>query len=276
MSKRRIATHLNKTNGSGKAQPRQYPERMVWLAIPHERTTLDVASDSINKVMLFAGRAGFGLLSLPYQRTDAARNNYTKAFLESTEKDGRKPSPMDTLIMFDNDHRFPPDIALQLAARITDRKGDEHGIRGVVGALAFKRGEPFEPCFFKRGPDGNLHSLAQWTPGMYEGQVVGHAAVAIARWVFEDLMAAGKLYPFWRYTYKDGDWATPSEDMYFARICEDIGVSHWCDMTLECPHLILSQVDKTVWDSYLSDNMHLVAEESITIPALLVPESGAA
>jgi hypothetical protein len=239
-------------------KPSAPPAKRVWWATLKERTTLDVAGDSLEKVAMFCGHAGFTKLSLPYMRTDAARNEYAKAFLEKSQQ------PTDVLVMMDNDHTFQADIVPRLVADISD---EEHGV-GVVGALAFKRGEPFEPCFFTRGPDGDLHSMVDWEQGIIPGTVIGHAAVAIARWVFEKLLATGHPYPFWRYTYTDGVWASPSEDMWFGRICEEAGITHWCDTRLECPHLILGQVDKNTWDMYLRANPHLVGDPG-DVPVLL-------
>jgi hypothetical protein len=248
------------TSKTNEVQPAA-PSRRVWWASLKERAgaSHDVSADSLEKVAMMAGAKGYGKLSLPYMRTDSARNQYAKKFLEVST------SPVDVLIMMDNDHEFPVDILPRLVAHITD----EVGGRGVVGALAFKRGEPFEPCFFTRGEDGILHSIAYWEDGLYEGTVIGHACVAIARWVFDKLLAEGKVFPFWRYTYIDGQWESPSEDMYFAQICEASGISHWCDTTLECPHLILGKVDRAVWHSYLEAHQHLMAYPTAEVPVML-------
>jgi hypothetical protein len=247
MSKARM-NGTKKGKGGAQLTP---PARRVWWASLKERTTLDVAFDSIEKVAMLAGHLGYHKMSLPYMRTDAARNSFAKLFMEKSS------NPNDVLIMMDNDHRFPTDVLPKLVESITDERGG----RGVVGALAFKRGEPFEPCFFVRGEDGILHAIAQWEDGLFEGQVVGHACVAIARWVFDRLIASGNPFPFWRYEYTDGEWTSPSEDMYFAKICEASGIGHWVDTRLECPHLILSEIDRTVWGSYLANNPHIIAPE---------------
>ena len=247
-----------------KAPVQTSAERRVWVAVMRERTTSHLAADSLEKVHMVVGQLGYGKLSLPYMRTDSARNEYVKRFMTNST------SPNDVLVMLDNDHIFDPGIVPKLVSDVTDREGE----RGVVGCLAFKRGEPFEPCHFIRGDDGMLHSMVYWQDGLYPGEIVGHACVAIARWVFDVLIENGHVAPFWRYEYREEDISSPSEDMYFGRICEESGIRHWADYRLEAPHLIMSTVDRQTWRAYTNDHPELIGKTETIVPVLMSPGGG--
>lgn len=236
-------------------------DRQIWWAVLRERTTYDHACVALEKVAMNAGLNGYRKIELPYMRVDAARHGLSLKFLEESR------NPNDVLVMLDNDHVHPPDVIARLVENVSDRAGDV----GVIGALAFMRGQPFSPCFFVRASDGFLHAMVPGdTNGIYRGDMVGHGAIAIARWVFEALIESGYNAPFWRYQYQTegvpkrgadglhhyapGSVPTPSEDMYFGEICEKAGIGHWCDMRFEIPHIILSTVGKRVWEEYMREN----------------------
>lgn len=173
----------------------------------------------------------FGHIGIGYLRTDIARNTYCAQFLKIAK------NPKDTLIMLDADHRHPDDTLERLLA---------HDV-GVVGALAFRRGAPFFPCVFAKNPDGPGYALpTHWEPGLAECAIVGTGAIAIQKWVLDKLLAAGYGPRFFKYTY-DVPTVDSSEDIYFGQNCERLGIPHYCDMSLESPHLTVSDITSRDW-----------------------------
>ena len=196
-----------------------------------------------------AGRAaalGYNHLVQGYRRTDDARNKAVLA-LSKVARDDR-----DVLVMLDADHMHPMDVIEQLVA---------HDV-GVVGAMYFRRGEPFDVCAFRRGPDvpqqeapqgqagqagstSGLVAVGREETGLHKVAVVGTGAIAIQRWVFERLMEKGYGWPHFRYAYAEGSLDQPTEDMYFGAICEEAGIPHYVDCDLVTPHLRTLVIDRS-------------------------------
>jgi hypothetical protein len=154
--------------------------------------------------------------------------------------------PEATLIQLDSDHNHPQDILDRLAAHDC----------GVIGALAFRRCEPFDPCAMFRGADNQLHSIATWEDGatVIPCTVVGTGAIAIKRWVFDALRDKGYKPPYFKYFYPDETKAYPTEDVYFGLICDDAGIAHHVDVSLVTPHMTIGEVDAASWTQWLSDH----------------------
>ncbi len=220
--------------------------RVFW-ALLLERTIPAENVMAMFGVALNCANNDYAQIITPYCRTDVARNKLVASFMDATEDDD------DVLVMLDCDHIHPMDIVERLV---------KHDV-GVVGALAFRRGAPFDPCFFVRQADGSLAQPVEWA-GLHEGTVVGTGAIAIRRWVFKALEANGTPFPFFRYIYEDQTLNLPSEDIYFGYICEKAGISHYCDTALVTPHLITSQVDETSWAEYMND--HAAQLEFVRVP----------
>lgn len=216
----------------------------VYYAVLFERTLLGDAVDALLNVAAVAGVEGHVRITIPYTRTDTARNRLVSAFMQASE------SPHDTLVMLDADHVHPPDIVKRLARYP----------QGVVGALAFRRSAPHDPCWFVRAPDGRLRQPAEFEVGsLYECDAVGTGAIAIKRWVFERL-AAEHGPAFFKYEYLDGGFS-PSEDIYFARICEEAGIRHHVDTGLETPHIVNHAIALADWQAQMVNKPELVTEE---------------
>lgn len=182
-----------------------------------------------------AGNMGYSYMTSNMQRTDVARNKLCSAFRQLAD------NPNDVLVMLDCDHAHPHDIIERLVAHPKDK--------GVVGALAFRRGDPFFPCFFLRGDDGTLHQPLQFTGGLMRCAVVGTGAIAIRRWALDAIAESGRKAPFW-YEYNTTMHETgeyQSEDIAFGFACEKLGISHWCDTSLVTPHLTTAAIDETTW-----------------------------
>lgn len=214
---------------------------VFWAGLM-ERSVQDNAVLSLLGVAAHGGMMGHVMMTGPYQRTDTARNKFVDMFLKASH------SPLDALVMVDCDHILMPDLVSRLARFDPEQQG-------VVGALAFRRGEPYDPCFFKRGPDGELYSQITLNGKLSRCAIVGTGAILIRRWVFDRLAEHGYQVPYFRYAYKDGDMTTvPSEDVYFGMCCENAGIDHWCDTSTEIPHLISSFVDTASRLQWIEDH----------------------
>lgn len=224
-------------------------KRVIW-AVPPEKAITEEAFRSFLNVAAHAGARGYARLDIPTQRVDVARNNLVRSFLAVTENDN------DTLVMLDADHMHPADIISRLVA----------WNKGVVGALAFKRGAPYDPCWFIRGSDGLLHHPAEWDKDakLIPCAIVGTGAIAIQRWVFKALDANGRGWPYFQCTYPDVEdihkYTFPSEDMAFGLICEEAGIPHYVDATFDTPHLFHSVSDRVLWEQYRAENPAPVME----------------
>lgn len=227
------------------------PPRRIFWAMLLERNPIGTCVSSVIDLAAEAGRLGYERLAVPYGRADSARNALCDLFLE------RSANPHDTLIMLDDDHVHHPKTLERLAS------ADEM----VVGALAFRRGKPYDPIAFVRSPkDGELHAMSSWEPGqLYKVDLVSPAAIAVQRRAFGHLRAEGFQPPWWRYTYADGSAALPSEDMYFARCCEKAGVPHHVDTGLIAPHHADGWVDETVWREYALDHPEAVKAPRVSV-----------
>lgn len=216
---------------------------------------MDVSVDALLDVASWCGRRSFNRIALPYMRTDMARNAVVKLFLENATE------PNDALVMLDCDHAHPPDVVERLVSHPPER--------GVVGALYFRRGEPYDPLFFVvappespggRGEEGKhasmtgkhvglpLRAPAEWEQGRtYECDVVATGAMCIRRWVFESLDAAGVTWPYFRYAYPEPTYQQ-TEDVYFGLRCHEAGIKHYCDTGLVIPHLTVQGITLESWE----------------------------
>lgn len=204
----------------------------IAVGIPLERNCSDMAFVNFWNI----ARRGWPLIERLYGRTDVNRNTFAKALLQSKATH---------LVMLDLDHAHPPDIVERLARWVLQDR-----TRQVVGGLNFRRGEPYDPCAFIMGEDGELHAPADWPQGLIEVDAIGHGALLVSREVFERLEP-----PYWAYSYAHVDREIyPSEDMYFSWLCKEAGIKLWCDTMTTSPHLITGVIDESVFRSWLADN----------------------
>lgn len=210
----------------------------IYYAALMERAITDRAAIALMQVAAVAGKRGYTQLAMPYNRTDLARNHYVRHFLSLAQSDD------DVLVMLDCDHAHPMDVVPRLVAHNVD----------VAGALAFKRGNPPEPCFFIRSETEYI-TPAYYPQGLVPCAVVGTGAIAIKRRVFKMLESAGFQVPFFRYEYTEGNLnALPSEDMYFGKLCQAASVQVYVDTTLVTPHLAMREVAQADWTAFLEAN----------------------
>lgn len=209
---------------------------VFWVMLL-ERSLMDVAVDAALDVATWCGRLGYNRIAVPYMRTDMARNAIVKIFMENANE------PDDALVMLDCDHAHPVDIVERLASHPTER--------GVVGALYFRRGAPYDPLFFtvKETDDSSplLHAPAEWEQGKtYECDVVATGGMLIRRWVFDTLRSAGVAWPYFQYAYPKPHYQQ-TEDVYFGLRCREAGIKHYCDTALIVPHLTVQGINLETW-----------------------------
>ena len=205
----------------------------VFWSLLMERSLMDVAVDAALDMAAWCGHLGYNRIALPYMRTDMARNAIVKIFMENTNE------PNDALVMLDCDHAHPPTIVEQLASHPAER--------GVVGALYFRRGSPYDPLFFLADDMGGINAPAEWEQGKtYECDVVATGGMLIRRWVFDALKAAGIAWPYFQYAYPEPHYHQ-TEDVYFGLQCHQAGIKHYCDTSLIIPHLAVQGINLETW-----------------------------
>jgi hypothetical protein len=222
----------------------------VYWSILQDRALYDKAAQAFVQLASHNGRLGYGLIAPPYMRTDIARNVICRAFMHETD------NPNSVLVMLDGDHEHPIDVVERLVNRLAQYEGESEllgGQRmGVLGGLYFRRSAPYDPLFFKRAPNG----VGYMTPAefdddqIYESDHVGTGAIAIRRWVFDELIQYAPLY--FKYIYDEDNLPEEQagEDTYFANICERHGIKHWVDTGLVTKHLRLQTIDRSTWETY--------------------------
>lgn len=158
----------------------------------------------------------WNLIESPRCVVDQARNNIVDLAL----KHG-----VDYILFLDDDHTFPSDLFYRLIAAQKD----------VVGALCFRRVEPFGPCVFRwqtAVENGNL--MVYDRPeligkGLQKVDAIGFGAVLIKTEVFKRLKPE-----------RPGQWfkfEEVGEDLHFCDLCAQAGIDIWCDTSLEAPHI---------------------------------------
>jgi len=198
----------------------------------------DLAVLASQRVADRAARLGYHRCLAPCLRTDDARNRAVVALLKMAQGD------RDTLVMLDADHTHPPDIVERLVA---------HDV-GVVGALAFRRGDSFDALAFQHDDNGELYTIERDLTGLQEVAVVATCALAIQRWVFKALEEAGYHWPYFRYAYAEGAATQPTEDIWFGAICRAAGIKQYVDCDTVTPHLMMVEVDRDFAVSYAAEH----------------------
>lgn len=233
------------------AEPDPAVPQVYWTALM-ERSIMDQPVQSLLMIAGYNANLGYAFLTSGYQRTDLARNYMARTFLQHSK------NPNDVLIMLDCDHYHPMDIVQRLA---------EHSPEiGVVGALYYRRGEPYDPLFYVRDDKGRMRVVT--TPsGLMQGTIIGTGAIAIKRWVFEALEDAGLGYPWFQYDYEKHteQEGFQSEDVYFGLQCEKIGIHHYCDASITSDHLILTRINRSSFDAFVATHPEYISSEQISI-----------
>lgn len=205
----------------------------IVVGVPMPATITDFAF--VHFIEIF--RKGWVNVDHLYGRVDVNRNRMVKAFLEHTDA--------THIVMLDADHLHPANVVEHLARWVLD---DPNKL--VVGGLHFRRGEPYDPCAFVYGNDGELHAATEWDHGCVPVDAIGHGSLLVAREVFEQMDL-----PYWAYSYNHADRNIyPSEDMYFCYKVRQAGIQMYCDTTQTSPHMIHGLVDEAVFRQWLEHN----------------------
>lgn len=164
---------------------------------------------------------------------DQARNQ----FVQMAQTLGPPNGPFDYILFLDDDHTFPHDLLYKLLSHNKD----------VVGALCFRRIEPFGPCLFSWCTDaknGNL--MVRDRPdligkGLQRVDAVGFGAVLVKMEVFQKLGPP----PWFKFS-------EVGEDLHFCDLCAQAGIEIFCDTDLVAPHINDDghEVDASVFYEY--------------------------
>jgi hypothetical protein len=206
------------------------------LGFPTERT--GTVNGETLQAMARIWAQGWPQVWTDYGRIDLTRCRMAQELLKST---------CTHLIMLDADHIHPPDVVHKLLRwAATDR--DKYQI---VGGLNYRRGEPYEALAFLRDPETrNYFTYEDWPEGLHQVAALGTGSICIDRRVFEALPAPWFAYAYPQKYTDDGSFGWPTDDTYFAQLCEKHGISQWVDTTVTSPHGRWVYVDKQYGDEY--------------------------
>lgn len=208
----------------------------LW-AVLVERNVNSHTVMSLLDVSIHARQAGVLRINTHYRRVDDARNMITHIFWDHCKDDE------DVVVMLDNDHIYPHDIVPRLMARCDA----EHE---VVGALAFRRSKPHDPCFYNLDAAGRAANIPlNFDGSLVKCDIVGTGAIAIRRSALRKLKEAGFDWPWFRFIYQPGveNKIQRTEDWNFGLECQKIGISHWCDTSIMIPHITEELVVAESW-----------------------------
>lgn len=155
----------------------------------------------------------WNLLDSPRGIVDQSRNAIAQKALDVG---------MSHVLFLDDDHTHPPDLFFRLFSHNKD----------VVGALGFRRIEPFSPCVFSWttcDKTGNLKVRERpdlIKTGLQKVDAIGFGAVLIKMSVFQQLGPP----PWWKF-------GEVGEDLHFCSLCAEKGIEIWCDTDVIVPHI---------------------------------------
>ena len=156
---------------------------------------------------------GWNLIEAPRAVVDQARNMIVDLALKCG---------IDYILFLDDDHTFPADLWFRLMA---------HG-KDVVGALCFRRIEPFGPCIFRWETNRENGNLMVWDrpdligKGLQRVDGIGFGAVLVKTEVFRRLGPP----PWFKFS-------EVGEDLHCCDLCAQAGIEIFCDTSLVAPHI---------------------------------------
>lgn len=199
-------------------------------------------------------QGGVPFFKLPYTIPDAARNKAAQALRESE---------YTHVLMLDFDHPHPGDIVQRLCRRVI-----EDPERLVVAAIAYRRGEPYDPMIWKY-VDGQLYSITDWEHGsIFEVDIIATPAMLIHRSVFEKIS-----YPWFYYAYtEDFNEGRPTEDVGFCKKVRSAGIQIWCDSSVQTPHMKSAQVTEETYRTWCQMHPEEQSDPVIAKKAVAIAE----
>jgi len=188
----------------------------------------DVSHEFVSSLMSMKKPGGAG--SVVFAKTVRTLIAPTRNLLTQTAIDLRS----EFLLFIDSDMVFGSESLIRLLARACDKK------ISIIGALAYQRRPPFEPCIMRRIKNKWQYCTVTDPPGVYEVDGIGMAFTLIRTSVFKDLK---KLY---FYLGKDGR----REDLNFCLNAKKAGHRIFVDTTVQVGHL----GERIVVDNYFIKN----------------------
>ncbi len=245
------------------SQPASVEKPRVIVGIPMER--LPMASPEVFFSFMGLAQQGWPLIKTDYARTDIQRNKFAVHAL----KQG-----YEYLLMLDSDHVHPPNIVFQLLHDI-----EEHPEYEIIGGLAFRRGEPFEPMAYHLTRDGLLASLVPREAKIYEVDRLATCSMLIRCDVFKRLP-----YPWFQYNYDNltalgwpncdlsalDDNLFRSEDIFFCKLAKDHGLRIYVDARVKSPHITTSLITESTFLAHTQSQpiYHQMALANRAVPEL--------
>ena len=191
-------------------------------------------ADNVFFNFLEIAQGGVPFFRLPYARTDVARNRGAQALLDSE---------FTHILMLDSDHPHPIDIVQRLARRVI-----EDPERLVVAALAFRRGEPYDPLVWVKKDDG-VYAVVEWEENsLIDAYIVGTPAMLIHRSVFEQISKPWFYYDYTEINQPNFSW--PTEDVGFCKKVCEAGIHIYCDTSIVTPHMRSVTVDENTYRTW--------------------------
>lgn len=208
---------------------------MIYWGVLLERGIYDQAASALMRVAYRAGVQRFPQIHVPHTATEWAREEFTRAFLELSK------DAYDTLVMLDADHEHPYNIVERLALEPPPNYG-------VIAALAFCRGNDSRPAYYMKDGEDPDHWYSQIE--IPQGEIIpvdmaGTGAIAIRRWVFEELGTP----PYWKKVY---EVERGGEDWHFALECQKAGIQQYVHTGVETPHFYLRTKTRKDWEEFIN------------------------
>lgn len=127
------------------------------------------------------------------------------------------------ILWLDDDHTFPPDLAVRLAARDVD----------MASALYYSRTSPHYPVVYVKDPneDYKHFPLIEVPPAFFEADAVGFGALLMRRDVLDRVPK-----PWFTIDWRAG------EDIAFCVKAKEHGIKIWCDGGYKLGHIGLPPV----------------------------------
>lgn len=181
----------------------------VHVAITHTGSMPAETCYALPIMLMTARKADIGVEYLTYGHSLIYTARDMAADYVKSNKD------IDAILFLDSDMVPPADLIVKLV----------EADKPIVGALAFKRTPPHEPCIFKTCSDKGSTFYYDYPKDLIEVEGIGMACCLIKREVFD----------------MPKPWYFPSpdlgEDLAFCSRAREHGHSVWCDTRLICGHI---------------------------------------
>lgn len=196
----------------------------ILLAFPYTGDVPAETTIALNLMIAYTRKEGHEITMLPlgHSLIYTARDMAGQMIKDNPD--------IDALLFLDSDMVPPMDMLIKL---IEDDKP-------IVGALAFKRTPPHEPCIFKTCSDEGSTFYFDYDKGLVEVEGIGMACCLIKREVFD-------MPKPWFFPMPD-----IGEDLGFCFRARQVGHTVWCDTRIICGHVATWVVGENEYLRYKS------------------------